>query len=157
MIMMRGDSMLEYKYMSCPEISICRKDPYPNGGLIADIILVDIDILRMLNITKYIKATRHRNEVWMSISRIYWGDIITRCNDTIIDACRMIISIHDSDDEINKDEDSETIDILINMIRVVSDIAFKLQYAIDNFDDESPSVFIDMNESDRLKLGIDIA
>lgn len=130
---MKGDIMLEYKYMSCPEISICRKDPSPNGGLMADIILVDIDILRMLNITKYIKATRHRNEVWMSISRIYWGDVITRCNEIIIDACRMIITIRDSDDEINKDVNSETIDILINMIRVVSDIAFKLQYTIDKY------------------------
>jgi hypothetical protein len=119
-----------------------------------DIILVDIDILRMLNITKYIWVVRHRNEVCISLPRIYWRDVITRCNDVIIDVCRMIIDIHDSDDEINKDEDLEIIDILINTFRVVSDIAFKLQYTIDNFDDQSPSVFIDMNESDRLKLGI---
>jgi hypothetical protein len=76
----------------------------------------------------------------------------------IIEECRMVISIHDSDDEIDKDEDLKSIDIIVNTIRVLSEIGHKLQYIIDHFDDEdSPSVFIDMNESDRLKLGIDIA
>ena len=141
--------------MHCPEILICRDNPYTNGGFMMDRMRVDIDILRMLNITKYITVTEYGDDIWLSISRIYWRDVITRCNDMIIEACRMVISIHDSDDEINKDENLKTIDIIVNTIRVLSDIAYKLQYIIDNFDDEDSSLlFIDMDESNRLKLGI---
>jgi hypothetical protein len=154
-ITMGGDIMLENTKMQCPEILICLDNPYTNGGFILDRMRVDIDILRTLDITKYIKAVRYDNGVWLSISRIYWRDIINICNDMIIEACHMVVSIHDWPDEINKDEGSETIDIIINMIRVISDIAHNLQYIIDNFDDEaSTSVFIDMSESDRISLGI---
>ncbi len=147
--------MLENTNMHCPEILICRDNPYTNGGFMMDRMRVDIDILRMLNITKYITVTEYGDDIWLSISRIYWRDVITRCNDMIIEACRMVISIHDSDDEINKDENLKTIDIIVNTIRVLSDIAYKLQYIIDNFDDEDSSLlFIDMDESNRLKLGI---
>ena len=151
----KDDIMLENTNMHCPEILICRDNPYTNGGFMMDRMRVDIDILRTLDITKYIRVVRYGNDVWLSIPRIYWSDLIHICNDTIIDACRMVVSIHDWPDEVNKDEDLETFDIFINMIRVTSDIAFKLQYIIDNFDEEdSPSVFIDMDESNRFKLDI---
>lgn len=147
--------MFENTNMHCPEILICTNNPYTNDGFMMDRMRVNIDILKMLNITKYIEVVRYGNDIWLSISRIYWNDVVIRCNDVIIEVCRMVVDIHDSDDEINKDEDFETIDILINTIRVVSDIAFKLQYIIDNFDDEnSPLLFIDTDESNRLKLGI---
>ena len=157
-IMMGGDSMLENANIHCPEILICTNNPYTNDGFMMDRMRVNIDILKMLNITKYIHVVRYGNDVWLSISRIYWNDVIIRCNETIIDACRMVVSIYDSDDENTEARsDLEAIHVIINMIRIVSDIAHKLQYILDNFDDEdSPLMFIDMEESDRLKIGIDI-
>ena len=48
--------MLENTNMHCPEILICRDNPYTNGGFMFDRMRVDIDILRMINITKYVEV-----------------------------------------------------------------------------------------------------
>lgn len=120
-----------------------------------DIIMIpSVDILQLFNAAKYIEGYSYiyeggtiSDEEWLEIPRKYWNDVVNECKHAIRNIC---IDIAANDDMTNIDDQ-------VNLIKKLSEIAFKLQYIFDNYTErDAPSIYVDMSDSDMDTLGVDM-
>lgn len=120
-----------------------------------DIITIpSVDILQLFNAAKYIEGYSYiyeggtiSDEEWLEIPRKYWNDVVNECKRAIRNIC---IDIAANDDMTNINDQ-------VNLIKKLSEIAFKLQYIFDNYTErDAPSIYVDMSDSDIDVLGLDM-